>query len=73
VTFSGLEKGIAVASPSKPLKQRERKVTAQKLDPYMGVGYGTMSPFQHGEGFATDDGAETNMHLGHTSALSMRT
>jgi len=62
---SGLGKGITVASLGRLLKQRGLKVAAQKLDPYMNVDPGTMSPFQHGEVFVTDDGAETDLDLGH--------
>lgn len=62
---SGLGKGITAASLGRLLKQRGLKVTAQKLDPYMNVDPGTMSPFQHGEVFVTDDGAETDLDLGH--------
>ncbi len=62
---SGLGKGITAASLGRLLKQRGLKVVAQKLDPYMNVDPGTMSPFQHGEVFVTDDGAETDLDLGH--------
>lgn len=62
---SGLGKGITAASLGRLLKQRGLKVSAQKLDPYMNVDPGTMSPFQHGEVFVTDDGAETDLDLGH--------
>lgn len=62
---SGLGKGITAASLGRLLKQRGLKVTAQKLDPYMNVDPGTMNPFQHGEVFVTDDGAETDLDLGH--------
>ena len=62
---SGLGKGITAASLGRLLKQRGVKVAAQKLDPYMNVDPGTMSPFQHGEVFVTDDGAETDLDLGH--------
>ena len=62
---SGLGKGITAASLGRLLKQRGLTVTAQKLDPYMNVDPGTMSPFQHGEVFVTDDGAETDLDLGH--------
>ncbi|MDR0516803.1 MAG: CTP synthase [Fibromonadaceae bacterium] len=62
---SGLGKGITAASLGRLLKQRGLKVTAQKLDPYMNIDPGTMSPFQHGEVFVTDDGAETDLDLGH--------
>ncbi|MCL2194911.1 MAG: CTP synthase, partial [Oscillospiraceae bacterium] len=62
---SGLGKGITAASLGRLLKQRGMNVTAQKLDPYMNVDPGTMSPLQHGEVFVTDDGAETDLDLGH--------
>lgn len=63
--ISGLGKGITAASLGRLLKQRGLKVAAQKLDPYINVDPGTMSPFQHGEVFVTDDGAETDLDLGH--------
>ena len=62
---SGLGKGITVASLGRLLKSRGLKVTAQKLDPYINVDPGTMSPYQHGEVFVTEDGAETDLDLGH--------
>ena len=62
---SGLGKGITAASLGRLLKQRGLKVAAQKLDPYVNVDPGTMSPYQHGEVFVTDDGAETDLDLGH--------
>ncbi len=62
---SGLGKGITAASLGRLLKQRNLSVSAQKLDPYMNVDPGTMSPLQHGEVFVTDDGAETDLDLGH--------
>lgn len=62
---SGLGKGITAASLGRLLKDRGLKITSQKLDPYMNVDPGTMSPFQHGEVFVTDDGAETDLDLGH--------
>lgn len=62
---SGLGKGITAASLGRLLKNRGLKIAAQKLDPYMNVDPGTMSPFQHGEVFVTDDGAETDLDLGH--------
>jgi len=62
---SGLGKGITAASLGRLLKNRGLKVAAQKLDPYMNVDPGTMSPFQHGEVFVTEDGAETDLDLGH--------
>ncbi len=62
---SGLGKGITAASLGRLLKQRGLRVAAQKLDPYMNVDPGTMSPLQHGEVFVTEDGAETDLDLGH--------
>jgi CTP synthase len=62
---SSLGKGIAAASIGRLLKERGLKVTLQKFDPYINVDPGTMSPFQHGEVFVTDDGAETDLDLGH--------
>ncbi|MBQ1553867.1 MAG: CTP synthase [Clostridia bacterium] len=62
---SGLGKGITAASLGRLLKARGMKVTMQKLDPYLNVDPGTMSPTQHGEVFVTDDGAETDLDLGH--------
>ena len=62
---SGLGKGISAASLGRLLKQRGLKVAAQKLDPYVNVDPGTMSPYQHGEVFVTEDGAETDLDLGH--------
>ncbi len=62
---SSLGKGITAASLGRLLKSRGMKVTIQKLDPYLNVDPGTMSPFQHGEVFVTDDGAETDLDLGH--------
>lgn len=62
---SGLGKGICAASLGRLLKQRGFRVKNQKFDPYFNVDPGTMSPFQHGEVFVTDDGAETDLDLGH--------
>jgi len=62
---SSLGKGIAGASLARLLKERGLKVTLQKFDPYINVDPGTLSPFQHGEVFVTDDGAETDLDLGH--------
>ena len=62
---SGLGKGITAASLGRLLKARGFKVAAQKLDPYINVDPGTMSPYQHGEVFVTEDGAETDLDLGH--------
>src|SRR5437016_10354619 len=71
---SGLGKGIAAASIGALLEARGFKVTLQKFDPYLNVDPGTMSPFQHGEVYVTDDGAETDLDLGHyerfTSAVT---
>ncbi len=67
---SGLGKGIAGASLAALLEARGFKVTLQKLDPYLNVDPGTMSPFQHGEVFVTDDGAETDLDLGHYERFS---
>ena len=62
---SSLGKGITAASLGRLLKSRGYKVTVQKFDPYINVDPGTMSPYQHGEVFVTDDGAETDLDLGH--------
>jgi CTP synthase len=62
---SSIGKGVAVASIGRLLKSRGLGVTAQKLDPYLNVDPGTMSPYQHGEVFVTEDGAETDLDLGH--------
>ncbi|HEY3317208.1 MAG TPA: CTP synthetase, partial [Coriobacteriia bacterium] len=62
---SSLGKGITAASLGRLLKSRGVRVRIQKLDPYLNVDPGTMSPFQHGEVFVTDDGAETDLDLGH--------
>jgi CTP synthase len=62
---SGLGKGITAASLGRLLKARNFKVKVQKFDPYLNVDPGTMSPYQHGEVFVTDDGAETDLDLGH--------
>ena len=62
---SSLGKGITAASLGRLLKNRGLKVTIQKFDPYINVDPGTMSPYQHGEVFVTDDGAETDLDLGH--------
>ncbi len=62
---SGLGKGITAASLGKLLKSRGLSVTMQKLDPYINIDPGTMSPYQHGEVFVTDDGAETDLDVGH--------
>ena len=62
---SGLGKGITAASLGRLLKSRGFKVASQKLDPYINLDPGTMSPYQHGEVFVTEDGAETDLDLGH--------
>ena len=62
---SSLGKGITAASLGRLLKNRGYKVTIQKFDPYINIDPGTMSPYQHGEVFVTDDGAETDLDLGH--------
>src|SRR5277367_5686045 len=62
---SSLGKGHGAASLGAPLEARGLKVTMLKMDPYINVDPGTMSPFQHGEVFVTDDGAETDLDLGH--------
>ena len=62
---SSLGKGITAASVAFLLKRRGYKIRIQKLDPYINVDPGTMSPFQHGEVYVTDDGAETDLDLGH--------
>src|SRR6202795_156337 len=62
---SSLGKGIAAASIGCLLESRGLRVTLQKFDPYLNVDPGTMSPFQHGEVYVTDDGAETDLDLGH--------
>jgi CTP synthase len=63
--ISGLGKGIAAASIGMLLESHGYRITIQKLDPYLNVDPGTMSPFQHGEVYVTDDGAETDLDLGH--------
>ena len=62
---SSLGKGLAAASIGRLLESRGYRVTLQKFDPYLNVDPGTMSPYQHGEVFVTDDGAETDLDLGH--------
>ena len=62
---SSLGKGITAASLGRLLEERGYSVTIQKFDPYINVDPGTMSPYQHGEVFVTDDGAETDLDLGH--------
>ena len=62
---SSLGKGIVAASLGSLLESRGLKVSLTKMDPYLNVDPGTMSPFQHGEVFVTDDGAETDLDIGH--------
>ncbi|MDE6614275.1 MAG: CTP synthase, partial [Clostridia bacterium] len=62
---SGLGKGITMACLGRLLKSRGLKVMAQKLDPYINVDPGTMNPYEHGEVYVTEDGAETDLDLGH--------
>ncbi len=62
---SSLGKGVAAASLGALFEARGYRVAMQKLDPYINVDPGTMNPFQHGEVFVTDDGAETDLDLGH--------
>ena len=62
---SSLGKGITASSLGRLLKARGLRVTMQKLDPYINVDPGTMNPYQHGEVFVTEDGAETDLDLGH--------
>ena len=62
---SSLGKGLAAASIGALLEARGFRVTLQKMDPYINVDAGTMSPYQHGEVFVTDDGGETDLDLGH--------
>ncbi|MCB1637768.1 MAG: CTP synthetase, partial [Thiothrix sp.] len=62
---SSLGKGISAASLGAILEARGLRITMMKLDPYINVDPGTMSPFQHGEVFVTEDGAETDLDLGH--------
>ncbi len=69
---SSLGKGIAAASLAAILASRGVRVTHLKLDPYINVDPGTMSPFQHGEVFVTEDGAETDLDLGSLRALHRR-
>ena len=62
---SSLGKGLTASSLGRLLRSRGLRVTMQKLDPYLNVDPGTMNPFQHGEVFVTEDGAETDLDLGH--------
>jgi hypothetical protein len=66
-------KGITAASLGRLLKARGYSVVIQKFDPYLNVDPGTMNPYQHGEVFVTEDGAETDLDLATTSASSMKT
>ena len=68
--FPLLGKGLSSASLAYLLQSRGYKVRLRKLDPYLNVDPGTMSPFQHGEVFVTDDGAETDLDLGHYERFS---
>ncbi|CAM5740404.1 CTP synthase [Streptomyces hirsutus] len=67
---SSLGKGLTASSLGMLLKARGLRVVMQKLDPYLNVDPGTMNPFQHGEVFVTNDGAETDLDIGHTNASS---
>ena len=62
---SSLGKGLTASSLGRLLRSRGLRVTMQKLDPYLNVDPGTMNPFQHGEVFVTEDGAETDLDIGH--------
>ena len=62
---SSLGKGITAASIGRILKQKKLKIFMQKFDPYINIDPGTISPYQHGEVFVTNDGAETDLDLGH--------
>src|SRR3954454_21839776 len=70
---SALGKGLAAASIGALMENRGLKVALLKLDPYINVDPGTMSPFQHGEVFVTDDGAETDLDLGHYERFTSAT
>src|SRR5882672_3516777 len=70
---SSIGKGLAAASMGALMEARGLKVTHIKLDPYINVDPGTMSPFQHGEVFVTDDGAETDLDLGHYERFTSAT
>ena len=69
---SSLGKGLASASIGASAEARGFRVTLQKLDPYINVDPGTMSPYQHGEVYVTDDGAETDLDLGHYERFTTR-
>ena len=66
---SSLGKGITAASIALLLRQRGYRITLQKLDPYLNIDPGTMSPYQHGEVYVTDDGTESDLDLGHYELL----
>ena len=70
--MSSLGKGVVAASAGALLETRGLKVTITKADPYLNIDPGTMSPFQHGEVFVTDDGAETDLDLGHYERFTSR-
>ena len=70
---SSLGKGLTASSLGRLLKSRGLKVTMQKLDPYLNVDPGTMNPFEHGEVYVTDDGAETDLDLGHYERFTSAT
>ena len=70
---SSIGKGLAAASMSALMEARGLRVTNLKLDPYINVDPGTMSPYQHGEVFVTDDGAETDLDLGHYERFTAAT
>ena len=69
---SSLGKGIISASLAKLLQRRGYRVTIQKFDPYLNVDQGTMNPYEHGECYVTDDGAETDLDLGQIGRASCR-
>src|SRR5271155_5127091 len=69
--LSSIGKGISAASIGMLMENRGIKVTLMKMDPYLNVDPGTMNPFQHGEVFVTDDGAETDLDLGHYERFTM--
>ena len=71
--LSSLGKGLSAAAIGALLESRGLKITIQKLDPYINVDPGTMNPFQHGEVFVTDDGAETDLDLGHYERFTSAT
>src|SRR4029450_9067887 len=70
--LSSLGKGLSPRSPRARLEARGLRVTFLKLDPYLNVDPGTMNPFQHGEVYVTDDGAETDLDLGHYERFTMK-